>query len=289
MRIVVWAAGDGVDVALPGDIPVGALLPAVHDLLADLGLQIRAGEKLVRPGRGPVDQSLSLQDNGIRDGDLLTWTPPEQMTPAPTLVRGAVDAAVTVAECGPPQLTGTVDLRRVCAGFGVVMAALVGAVVVPGPMGVPDVLLAAAAGALMSVMLSRFLGPTAAVVSTSLCSLCAAAALGGTLAGLDLSDTGILLATLSLALLASSARLAVRFCGLTVSAGTELTGRAETAHRMAGALVAGSAMGAASGALVSMGPGSSWAVCGWGGALGALLLLRTRAYPAKLPAASLSI
>jgi type VII secretion integral membrane protein EccD len=71
-----------VELALPRDAPVGVLLPSVVDLVArdveiatDEGLQWH----LSRIGEGWLDETISLRDNAVRDGELLllaTSAPP---------------------------------------------------------------------------------------------------------------------------------------------------------------------------------------------------------------------
>lgn len=293
MRLLVYSDGDGVDLALPGDVPVGALWPAVHDLLTGLGLRPDAAMRLSRPGHGLLDLSMSLQQNGIRDGDLLTLESAGAAARASVLVDAAVidtavvDAAAAVAELAEPWPDPAADVRRAGAGLAVVMAALVGVLVVPGGTGLPEALLGAAAAAAAAALSIRALGPAVGVVVASWCALVAAAATVGTLIGLDITDTAVVLLGLSLALLASSARVAVRASGVAVAGGRELPFRAAAAHRTAGALVAGSAAGTASGVLVSAGCASGWAPCALGAAAAGLLLLRIRAQPAPLPAVSL--
>ncbi len=65
-----------VDVALPSGAPVGDLLPAIVGLVDD---RVRPGGaahrwRLDRPAGGSLAESLSLIDNGVRDGELLILT-----------------------------------------------------------------------------------------------------------------------------------------------------------------------------------------------------------------------
>lgn len=76
-----------VDLALPRETPVGALLPSIVDILQRGGVALDAGLgwHLSRVGRERLDSVASLHDNAIRDGELLllTTTP----TPAPEWVH----------------------------------------------------------------------------------------------------------------------------------------------------------------------------------------------------------
>ncbi len=65
-----------VDVALPSGAPVGDLLPAIVGLVDDRvtpGGEARRW-RLDRPAGGSLEESLSLTDNGVRDGELLVLT-----------------------------------------------------------------------------------------------------------------------------------------------------------------------------------------------------------------------
>ncbi|TPG34396.1 type VII secretion integral membrane protein EccD [Mycolicibacterium hodleri] len=80
-RVCIQADRDGdpvaVDVALPSGAPVGALLPALVELVDDRvfpGGEVRRWRLNRLPG-GILEESLSLTDNGVRDGELLILTP----------------------------------------------------------------------------------------------------------------------------------------------------------------------------------------------------------------------
>lgn len=62
-----------VDVALPSGAPIGELLPAVVDMVLGGATSDSAALwwRLDRPGGGTLDESLSLQDNDVHDGELL--------------------------------------------------------------------------------------------------------------------------------------------------------------------------------------------------------------------------
>jgi type VII secretion integral membrane protein EccD len=97
--------GDGrnvstaVDLALPSRIHLGQLLPSIVDLVhADVDVATADGRwQLRRPGAQPLDESLTLQENRVHDGDLLWLT-----TSDPPPYRWAErDASLVVAKAVP--------------------------------------------------------------------------------------------------------------------------------------------------------------------------------------------
>jgi len=72
-RLAVQHGPNTVELALPSDAPVGVLLPSVVDLVGPDGAAIEEGLQwhLSRIGQGPLDESMSLRDNAVRDGELL--------------------------------------------------------------------------------------------------------------------------------------------------------------------------------------------------------------------------
>jgi type VII secretion integral membrane protein EccD len=77
-----------VDVALPSDAPVGVLLPSIVDLVGRDTVATLEGRQwhLSRVGQGWLDETASLHDNAVRDGELLVVT--TTSIPAPVLVAG---------------------------------------------------------------------------------------------------------------------------------------------------------------------------------------------------------
>lgn len=94
---------DVTDLALPAGLPVGLLIPAVVDTVRGAG---SAGTHwhLARIGGTPLEESLTLAENDIHDGELLVLAPREVPVPRP----GGQDVADTVAEAipaaAPPHL-----------------------------------------------------------------------------------------------------------------------------------------------------------------------------------------
>jgi type VII secretion integral membrane protein EccD len=65
-----------VDVALPSDAPVGVLLPSIVDLVGRGTVATHEGRQwhLSRVGQGSLDETVSLHDNAVRDGEVLLLT-----------------------------------------------------------------------------------------------------------------------------------------------------------------------------------------------------------------------
>ena len=87
-----------VDVALPGDAPVSLLLPSIVDLVGRGAVATDEGRQwhLSRVGQGWLDETASLHDNAVRDGEVLLLT--TTSIPAPVLVpddpcRAVIDTA----------------------------------------------------------------------------------------------------------------------------------------------------------------------------------------------------
>src|ERR1700742_1281341 len=81
-RVAVQHGPRSVDLALPGDAPVGLLLPSIVDLV-DQGGGADEGRlwHLSSVGHGRLDDATTLRDNAIRDGDLLLLTTTALPTP----------------------------------------------------------------------------------------------------------------------------------------------------------------------------------------------------------------
>jgi type VII secretion integral membrane protein EccD len=109
-RLAVQHGPQTVDLALPGDAPIGVLLPSIVDLVSRGAVAADEGRRwyLSRVGHGRLDETSSLHDNEVRDGELLllTMTP----TPAPVLVpndpwQAVIDAGDT--DSAPTRVTAT--------------------------------------------------------------------------------------------------------------------------------------------------------------------------------------
>jgi WXG100 protein secretion system (Wss), protein YukD len=285
-RVTLYVDGRGVDLALPADVPVGALLPALGDALHDAGVD-RPLLHLAVPGRGLLDVGLTLAGNGIRDGDVLLMTP----AGVPARVPAMVDAAVAVAAARPSATWWgkPVVARRVGLTVATVMAAVTGFLVVPGGPGLADVLLAAAATSVMAVVTAVVAGDSSGTGSAVACLalLCTSAALAATLFGRGIADAGVILTATSLSLLTVSSRVVVQVFGLTALDEHLLAARAAAARTLMTGLVAGAAAGAALGVVAAGGGGAGWPRCAFVAAVAAVLLVRSRRHPDPLPSGAL--
>ena len=129
-RLTVQGGGDdgppAVDLALPRNADVGLLVPSIVDLVhRDAAPAAARRWRLSRIGGSPLDESMTLNENDISDGDLLLLTAVE--APAPQWVthdpcQSVAHASTTEVErqrCAPSlSLHGCVRLglvrRRYC-------------------------------------------------------------------------------------------------------------------------------------------------------------------------------
>lgn len=98
-RLTVYGGGDdgslAVDLALPRDADVGLLVPSIVDLVRRDADPAAGGRwRLVRIGGSPLDESMTLNENNVRDGDLLVLTARQ----APALQWVTLDPYRTVAD-----------------------------------------------------------------------------------------------------------------------------------------------------------------------------------------------
>ncbi|HEY0224847.1 MAG TPA: type VII secretion integral membrane protein EccD, partial [Mycobacterium sp.] len=87
-RVSIHAGSAVVDVALPSRMPVGALVPPIVDLVESRGTQgpddlTARRYQLSRPGTPPLHRSMTLAQNGIRDGDVLVLSHGRPPVPVP--------------------------------------------------------------------------------------------------------------------------------------------------------------------------------------------------------------
>ena len=114
-----------VDVALPRHAEVGLLLPDIVDLVIGNGAPAPApapapaGWRLDRLLGGPCDESMTLHESGISDGDVMVLSPVG--TPAPGPLHGDPFRTVRDAE-GPDPAGDTSAARWACTGLIAVAA-----------------------------------------------------------------------------------------------------------------------------------------------------------------------
>jgi len=123
-RLTVHGGGDdgslAVDLALPRNADVGLLMPSIVDLVRRDTAPAEVGRwRLARIGGGPLDESMTLNENNVRDGDLLVLTAGE----APALRWFSLDPYRVVADAidsphGPAPRITAVAAMLCAAGIG---------------------------------------------------------------------------------------------------------------------------------------------------------------------------
>jgi len=102
-RVSIVSATRQVDVGLPADVPISAIMtdlvhllePAADDSAASASHEIRHRWTLGRTGRQPLCPRRSLAESGIYDGDLLMLRPADDSTPPP-LFDDVIEAVAEV-------------------------------------------------------------------------------------------------------------------------------------------------------------------------------------------------
>lgn len=185
-RLTVHAPSKAIDLAVPADVPVADLLPAVlgygGDDLGETGLE-HEGWVLQRLGGAPLDQEATLESLGLRDGDTVYLRPRTEVLPEVRL-DDIVDGISTTMKESPhgwsPQAS-----RRLLRGLTLV--ALIGALVIIALPGGPAVQREITAGAFALLLLAGSAAASRAVGDA------AAAALLGAMVGPYLVLAGWLL------------------------------------------------------------------------------------------------
>ena len=221
-RVAVHAGGGHLDLVLPNAIAVGLLLPPLCDIVdaAPAPWRTRPGahpRQLCPPGLPPLDPSKTLPENGIRDGDVLV------LTAAPCARRDAAGA-------GHRRTAGPVDgIHRPVDPGGITGRG-------PDGHGCPRRDRRSPRGARItgrpapaargerggrcrshrrSLTVS---GRIAFAAQAFGCALIAAATLCTSALGGTAHHTGLLLATVSTAVVVSAGRLTLLLCGLSSNA-----------------------------------------------------------------------
>jgi type VII secretion integral membrane protein EccD len=109
-RLAIQHGPRTVDLALPGDAPVGLLMPSIVDLVDQGTVAANEGRQwhLSRVGQAWLDETMSLHDNAIRDGELLLLT--TTAMPAPVWIEDDPwHAVIGTADTGraPTRVTAT--------------------------------------------------------------------------------------------------------------------------------------------------------------------------------------
>jgi type VII secretion integral membrane protein EccD len=105
-----------VDVALPAGTPVAALLPAIVELTGQPSSVSPRGWRLDRIGGPTLDESITLVDNDVHDGDVLVLAPSN----APPLGLLQWDPCQTVADAGSSSDVGSARSEVACVWAAVV-------------------------------------------------------------------------------------------------------------------------------------------------------------------------
>ncbi|WP_224392188.1 EsaB/YukD family protein [Pseudonocardia sp. ICBG1293] len=107
-RVGVHTPRGRLDVALPADVAVAELVPMVRELLGRAATDTPRAWRFTGPAGGPLPADATLDELGVREGELLHLGPPRP-TPAPPVLD---DAAETVAGV----VRGAADASPRCAG-----------------------------------------------------------------------------------------------------------------------------------------------------------------------------
>lgn len=124
-RLTIMGQAVAVDMALPSDVPISLLIPGIVDVLDSRGTSPafdRHGKSWVlsRVGMPPIDDTLTLNEASIHDGELLVLGTADAPAPAPLFD----DLMYAVATAGSPT-TGLWSARTAQrVGFAVGAAAL---------------------------------------------------------------------------------------------------------------------------------------------------------------------
>lgn len=116
VRVAIMAGGRVVDMALPVELPLREIIPAVRRLLPSsepaeaVGPDAPTRLSLAPIGGAPFSLDASLDTVGVVDGDLLTLQPIPRGPAAPGIVEDVADAAVIFSQ-SRLQPWGIVDIR----------------------------------------------------------------------------------------------------------------------------------------------------------------------------------
>jgi type VII secretion integral membrane protein EccD len=185
-RLTVHAPAKAIDLAVPADVPVADLLPAVlgysGDDLGEAGLE-HEGWVLQRLGGAPLDQEATLESLGLRDGDTVYLRPRTEALPEVRLDDIVHGISTTMKDS--PHGWSPQSSRRLLRGLTLV--ALIGALVILALPGGPAAQREIAAGAFALLLLAGAAAASRAVGDA------ASAALLGAMAGPYLVLAGWLL------------------------------------------------------------------------------------------------
>lgn len=189
VRVAVLAAGDDggrlTELALPAELPLREILPAVQRLVSPLDESADApGPVSLAPiGGAPYSLDATLDTVGVVDGDLLALQPVPAGPPAPRIVEDIADAAV-IFSAARDRPWGTAHIRTaaviaviglILAGAGLAVAHRIATSEALGLFTVSGIAAAAVLGALLSRIRSPQLATALGI--TALAPIAAALAL----------------------------------------------------------------------------------------------------------------
>ncbi len=246
------------DVALPGDVPLSEMMPA----LCELGAVPAARATHVSTPSGPLDSSRTLAELAVADGTLLLLG---TTTPAPRR-RPATDAAETVAQwttsARAPHLVAPAVLAAVLV-FGAVAAAAA----LPHAAGTPRLLLIAAAVMAVALLGARWRPDSAQVAMPAAIAagVLTVTLLPATILGADLATATVAAGAVAVVVMAVAGRVAPLIT----------RDDAEAQLRAHQYLVCGAAGAAASAAVGTAVCATDWRQLGFGILVASVLLART--------------
>lgn len=164
-RVSIYAGSAVVDVALPSQIPVAALVPPIVDLVQSRGTQspddlTASRYQLSRPGTSALHRSMTLAQNDIRDGDVLILS--HGRAPAPVArYDDPADAVSAALNARTPSRTGARQAARLSGALAAGCLTAIGGLALIRDSLVPNNTLHVAAGiaglaSLVALMFATF-------------------------------------------------------------------------------------------------------------------------------------
>lgn len=227
-RVTILAKHTQVDMAIPVDVPVALVIPSVVDMVAQHsghndfdtgGEQFQPAEwVLARIGQPPFSNSLSLGEQGVRDGELLMLESADHVAPTPLFDDIMYNVAVADEDT---FRTWSPKLARLSASVIAVLTMLAGCTgLLTAPEAMPGWITGAVA-ALLTVLLvvagtvlSRMYGDTSTALVIGGCALPSAFAAGMLLVPLQHHHYGWANVLLGAVLVGATAILAWRVSGV---------------------------------------------------------------------------
>ncbi len=154
-----------IDVALPSGTPLTALLPDIVELAEPASDEWPRGWRLDRRSGVSLDESITLAENGVHDGDVLVLAASD----APVLGVGRWDPCRTVADAGAPTVGGRPFPFELVSAWAAVVGSAALCIGGAGHSGI-HLLVAALAACVAAALAVTVPSPAAGVAATSLAS-----------------------------------------------------------------------------------------------------------------------